>query len=161
MIIQISNLQDKHQVSEEVEALIERVATQTQKQEEIDEEVEVSIALVDDAYIKELNREYRGKDCATDVLSFAFRDSEEEINYGDLEDELEFAEAEVLGDIVISLETAQRQAAEFSHSFEREVAFLTVHGLLHLIGYDHMTEDEEKIMLAKQEAVLKALEINR
>jgi len=161
VIIQISNLQDKHQVSEEVEALIERVATQTQKQEEIDEEVEVSIALVDDAYIKELNREYRGKDCATDVLSFAFRDSEEEINYGDLEDELEFAEAEVLGDIVISLETAQRQAAEFSHSFEREVAFLTVHGLLHLIGYDHMTEDEEKIMLAKQEAVLKALEINR
>ena len=162
MILQISNLQDKNQVSEEMEALIERVAKQTQEQENINEEVEVSVALVDDAYIQELNRDYRGKDCATDVLSFAFRDSEEEeINYEDLEDEIEFEEAEVLGDIVISLETAQRQASEFGHSFEREVAFLTVHGLLHLIGYDHMTEAEEKVMLAKQESVLSASEISR
>jgi probable rRNA maturation factor len=99
--------------------------------------------------MQEINREYRQIDRPTDVLSFPLYEPEEEFV---LEEEEEFV---TLGDIVISMPQAQLQAKEYGHSLQREVAFLAVHGFLHLLGYDHETEEEEKEMFARQEEILK------
>lgn len=108
------------------------------------EEAEVSLTLVDDERIHELNRDYRGVDRPTDVLSFALQEeADEEPDILDYEDNL-------LGDIIISVERARAQATEYRHSFERELIYLAVHGTLHLQGYDHM-EEEEKAEMRKQE----------
>ncbi|MDI3327708.1 MAG: rRNA maturation RNase YbeY [Alicyclobacillaceae bacterium] len=115
---------------------------------------EVSVALVDDLRIRELNRLYRGIDRPTDVLSFAMREGEDGPAFGE-------GGRELLGDIVISVETALRQAREYGHGLEREVAFLAVHGFLHLLGYDHRTPEEEAVMFARQEAVLAAAGLAR
>ena len=103
-----------------------------------------NIIIVDEQKIQELNRDYRGKDSVTDVISFA------------LEDDNTFIESDfrILGDIYICLKKAQDQAIEYGHSFLREISFLSVHGLLHLLGYDHMEESEEKIMFELQERIL-------
>lgn len=115
---------------------------------------EVSLVFCDDAYIQNLNRDYRGKDQPTDVLSFALNEGEEpEIVDGPVQ--------VLLGDIIISLETAARQAEEYNHSLEREVAYLTVHGMLHLLGYDHMTEEDKAEMRLEEEHVLSLLGITR
>lgn len=115
---------------------------------------EVSLVFCDDAYIQNLNRDYRGKDQPTDVLSFALNEGEEP--------EIVGGPAQVLlGDIIISLETAARQAEEYNHSLEREVAYLTVHGMLHLLGYDHMTEEDKAEMRLEEEHVLSLLGITR
>lgn len=121
---------------------------------EIEPNAEVSLVLADDEYIRNLNKQYRGKDCATDVLSFA-------LNEGDEPDIVDGPAEVLLGDIVISLETATRQAAEFGHTLERELAFLTVHGMLHLLGYDHETPEEQQEMRAEEEHVLALLGISR
>lgn len=121
---------------------------------------EVIVSLVDDETIRGLNRTYRQKDAPTDVLSFALLESYEEepdILFGE-EDEVE---AEPLGDIVISVPTAIRQAEEYGHSVERELAFLAVHGFLHLIGYDHLTEADEQEMFSRQEAILANIGLTR
>ena len=129
-------------------------------------EAEVSLTLVDNERIRELNREYRQIDRATDVLSFPLVDyavpgdfsvvSENEADYFDPETgEL------MLGDIVISVERAAEQAAEYSHSLRREFSFLIAHSMLHLMGYDHMIPEEAEVMEARQEAVLAALGITR
>lgn len=120
---------------------------------------EVCISVVDDETIRELNRTYRQKDVPTDVLSFALNETvegEPEIHY-ETEEEADAS----LGDIVISLPTAQRQAQEYGHSLERELAFLTIHGFLHLLGYDHMNEEDEKVMFARQRAILEEMGIAR
>ncbi|WP_223191562.1 rRNA maturation RNase YbeY [Propionispora hippei] len=117
-------------------------------------QTEVSVVLADDPYIRELNRDYRGKDRATDVLSFA-------LNEGDEPDIIDGPEELLLGDIIISLETAERQAGEFGHSLERELAYLTVHGMLHLLGFDHEDELERQTMRLEEERVLAALNITR
>jgi probable rRNA maturation factor len=114
------------------------------------EDAEVSVLLTDDAGIAELNRLYRGREGPTDVLSFAQREGEG----ADPEDP-------VLGDIVISIERARAQAAEYGHSVAREVGFLAVHGLLHLLGYDHETPEEEAVMMARTEAILSPLGLTR
>ena len=95
-----------------------------------------------------MNREYRGVDRPTDVITFALQDemSELESMYEEIEQEL--------GDIFISVDTAKRQAQEYGHSLRREVCFLFTHGLLHLLGYDHMTEEDEKVMFALQDTIL-------
>ena len=98
------------------------------------ENAEVSITLTNDEHIHELNKNFRGVDSPTDVLSFAFRESDEP--------EILDSEVEILGDIIISLERAEIQAENFGHSYLREVIFLTVHGLLHLLGYDHIEEND-------------------
>jgi len=121
---------------------------------------EVVVSLVDDATIQELNRNYRSKDTPTDVLSFAMEETLEE------EPEIYFDEESeeplpMLGDIVISVPTAKRQAKEYGHSLEREIAFLAVHGFLHLIGYDHMTEEEETEMFSRQNAILEQIGLTR
>jgi len=120
----------------------------------IDAQAEVSVVFVDDEYIRELNRQFRGKDCSTDVLSFA-------LNEGDEPEILDGPEETLLGDIVISLETAIRQADDFGHSLERELAYLTVHGVLHLMGYDHEAEDAKAEMRRQEEQILALLGIGR
>ena len=110
-----------------------------------------NIILVDNDYIHKLNKEYRGIDRVTDVISFALEDSQDEVK-------LDFR---VLGDIYISVDKAKDQAKEYGHSFLRELSFLTIHGLLHLLGYDHMTKEEEEIMFKKQDELLNEFGITR
>lgn len=109
------------------------------------EEAELSVLLCDDATIHALNRDYRGKDRPTDVLAFAMRDGE----HGELAPQL-------LGDVVVSLETARRQAAEHDRSTVDEVTYLLAHGLLHLLGYDHQTAAEDRKMRARTDALCAA-----
>ncbi|MEK3881615.1 rRNA maturation RNase YbeY [Paenibacillus sp. PL2-23] len=127
-------------------------------------EGEVTLTFVDDAAIHELNREYRGIDRPTDVLSFAMQDDGTEeldiIFEVESEDELDPISG-MLGDIIISVERAVSQSQEYGHSLEREIGFLFVHGYLHLIGYDHQDEASEAIMTAKQEAVLRQAGLTR
>ncbi|MBE8954976.1 MAG: rRNA maturation RNase YbeY [Quinella sp. 2Q5] len=117
------------------------------------ENSELSITLTDDEHIHALNKKFRGIDRPTDVLSFAFRESDEPAIIG--------ADIDVLGDVIISLERAELQAKEFGHSFRREVVFLEVHGLLHLLGYDHIDEDERREMETEQRFVMERLGIAR
>lgn len=114
---------------------------------------ELSITLTDDETIHALNKKYRNIDRPTDVLSFAFRESEEP--------EILNAEVEILGDVVISIERAKVQAEEFGHSLLREVIFLEVHGILHLLGYDHISESDRIEMETEQKFVMEKLGIGR
>ncbi|MBE6112719.1 MAG: rRNA maturation RNase YbeY [Peptococcaceae bacterium] len=145
MTVVITNEQDKIEIPADWEEKINKVAAICLKEEQIPEEAEVDLLFVDNETIREMNREYRDKDSATDVLSFPMYEADEEI---DDEDEILF------GDIVISLERAQEQCEEYGHSLEREVMYLLVHGLLHLAGYDHMEEEEKKEMRAQEEKLL-------
>lgn len=115
------------------------------------ENCEVSVLLTDDPYMTRLNREYREIDGPTDVLAFAMRDGEDN----------NVLNTNILGDVVISLETAERQAKEETHSLEEEVTFLTVHGVLHLLGYDHQTHNEATVMFEKQDIVLQRLKLKQ
>ena len=120
----------------------------------LDETVAVAVTRVDDEEIHSLNREYRSIDRPTDVLSFALDEDggEPELHGGPV--------LHLLGDIVISMETAARQAEEFGHSLERETAYLAVHGLLHLLGYDHMEEEDRAIMREKEEEALREIKLS-
>ena len=157
-MIYIENQQEKVIVTEELEKLILQVVEQGLLSEKIEQEVEMSVVLVDADQIRELNAEYRGIDRSTDVLSFAQED-------GDVEfPEIEEISFRLLGDIVLAVDVALEQANTYQHSFEREVAFLTAHGLLHLLGYDHgdLEEDENlERMLQKQESILTTLGLHR
>jgi len=121
-------------------------------------DAEVSIVLTDDEEIHALNRDYRGVDRPTDVLSFPLLEGEDGAVRLDAYPE---GEPVALGDIVISLERAREQADEYGHSLSRELAFLTVHGILHLLGYDHDTHERERVMRAKEEAILDSLDLRR
>lgn len=110
-----------------------------------------NVIIVDNEHIKKLNKEYRGIDNYTDVISFALEDNIDEIK-------LDFR---VLGDIYISFDKAKAQALEYGHSLLRELSFLTIHGLLHLLGYDHMNKDDEEIMFKKQDELLNEFKIVR
>ena len=114
--------------------------------------VTFNVIFVDSDKIKELNKTYRNIDRETDVISFALEDGEANINF-------EFGR--LLGDIYICVPKMKAQAKEYGHSIAREMGFLTVHGLLHLLGYDHMSKEEEKIMFAKQEEILNAYGLKR
>lgn len=145
MTVIITNEQDKIEIPADWEEKINEVAAICLREEQIPQEAEVDLLFVDNEAIREMNREYRDKDSATDVLSFPMYEADEEI---DEEEEILF------GDIVISLERAQEQCQEYGHSLEREVMYLLVHGLLHLAGYDHMEEEEKKEMRAQEEKLL-------
>lgn len=108
----------------------------------------ISVSLVDNDFIHNINRDYRGIDRPTDVISFAFLDNE------DKDKIFKSKEPICLGDIYISVEKAKEQALEYGHSLDRELSFLFVHGLLHLLGYDHMTEEDEKVMFKLQDEIL-------
>ncbi|KAF6617238.1 putative rRNA maturation factor [Paenibacillus jamilae] len=125
---------------------------------------EVALTFVNDDQIHELNRDYRGIDRPTDVLSFAMKetlDEELEIIYEPTEENPLNDVPDVLGDIIISVQTAQAQSEEYGHSIEREIGFLFVHGFLHLLGYDHQDDASEAEMMGKQEAVLAQVGLTR
>ena len=145
MTVIITNEQDKVEISADWAEQINEVAAICLREEEIPERAEVDLLFVDNEAIREMNKEYRDKDSATDVLSFPMYEADEAI---DDEEEILF------GDIVISLERAQEQAMEYGHSLKREVMYLLVHGLLHLAGYDHMSEEDKKQMREKEEKLL-------
>ncbi len=115
------------------------------------EHVLFNVILVDDPYIHKINLEYRGIDRPTDVITFALED----------EKEVQAQDIRVLGDIYISVDRVVSQAKEYGHSRKRELFFLVTHGIYHLLGYDHMTKEEEKVMFDKQEKVLEAYGITR
>lgn len=158
MNVLIDNRQTKVDASG-LEALVERAIKATLEEEEVVDEVEVSVSFVDNEEIRKLNKYYRGIDSSTDVLSFPLMEFEE-IEEGE-EDEKDAEGIYPIGDIVISLEKAKEQAEEYGHSFEREVAYLTVHSMLHLLGYDHETEEERKLMREKEEKVMERLGLRR
>ena len=128
-------------------------------------ESEVDITLTDDAAIQEINKEFRQLDKSTDVLSFPLIEYKSAGDFSDLESQDDIFNPEtgeaMLGDIVISVEHVLKQAEEYGHSIKREYAFLIAHSMLHLMGYDHMTPPEAKVMEEKQENILNALNITR
>lgn len=121
---------------------------------------EVGLTLTDDDYIQKLNYEYRGKDTPTDVLSFAMNDTLKDNDAPQILNDPQDLEI-LLGDIVISLETAARQADEYGHSLLRELAFLVTHGILHLLGYDHAEEADRNEMQQEEKHLLSLLKITR
>lgn len=135
--------------SVELSDVIEKLIRQSLEYEGFEKPCEVSVSIVDDKEIRQINNQFRNIDRATDVLSFPLLTFEE----GEVFDLNEKDEV-LLGDIIISLERAREQALEYGHSLKREVAFLTAHSMLHLLGYDHMEEEEEKEMFAKQNEIL-------
>ena len=161
MSVLIENLQGKIYATEEIINLIEKVVELSLKLENFEILSEVSITLVDNERIQEINNEHRLIDRPTDVLSFPMLDFLEGKMIQTCGDFNFDENLLLLGDIVISVEMVKKQSEEYGHSFERELAFLTAHGVFHLLGYDHMEEEEEKIMMNKQEAVLLQLGLVR
>ncbi|MGZ9585020.1 rRNA maturation RNase YbeY [Paenibacillus marinisediminis] len=163
MILEWNDEQDKLKISDDLIAKLEAILQEAAAMEQI-ERGEVALTFVDDERIHELNRDYRGIDRPTDVLSFALNESTDEemdILY-EVEDEAEMDSiCDMLGDIIISTEKAQLQAEEYGHSIEREIGFLFVHGFLHLLGYDHQDDASEREMMDKQEAVLAKIGLSR
>ncbi|UXH44360.1 rRNA maturation RNase YbeY [Rossellomorea vietnamensis] len=149
MTLLIDFIDETETVSDEQTELVQNILNFAADQEGIEDESEVSVTFVTNERIQEINREYRAKDQPTDVISFAL----EELG----EDEVEIIGAEiprVLGDIIISIDRTKEQAEEYNHSVSRELGFLALHGFLHLLGYDHMEEEEEKKMFKRQKDIL-------
>ena len=140
-----------------IEDLIRKLLTHAASEEQLTSEAEVSVTFMTDKGIQEVNAEYRGKDTPTDVISFAL----EEMSEGEVAIVAEKGIPTVLGDILISVETAKRQAGEYGHDFNREIGFLALHGFLHLLGYDHMTEEEEAKMFGRQKEILASFGLER
>ena len=153
MIVTLENNQEKVSIPEALEADLTKAMNVVAELEALSPQTEVDITLVDDAAIHELNRTYRGIDRPTDVLSFALDEGEEEPEGDD--DEIEH----LLGDVIISAPTAVRQGEEYGHGLEREMTYLAVHGMLHLLGYDHMEEKDKLIMRKREEEVLRRLDL--
>ncbi len=157
--ILIENAQQEVEIDNSINELIKKCAEAVLRYEECDFDAEVSVTIVDEEEIKNLNREYRDKDSVTDVLSFPMLEFEDEMIF----DEYDFdGENVILGDIVLCAKRAEQQAEEFGHSVEREFAFLTVHSMLHLLGYDHEhSEDMEQEMFKRQKEILDKMGITR
>ena len=143
-------------LDDEFERLFNDVVLESLKFEDFDTQCEVSISIVDNSEIKNINKQFRHIDKVTDVLSFPQLTFEE----GEVADVNENDEI-ILGDIIISIEKAISQAEEYGHGLRREIAFLTAHSMLHLMGYDHMEPEERDIMFEKQEKILGNLGITR
>ena len=150
-MIYFNNSQDGP-VSYGLKMLIRRAICATLEYEGYENDCEVSVTLTDNEGIHALNKQFRGIDAPTDVLSFPL------VEYEESDEPPVDEDTNMLGDIVISLERAEEQADEFGHSFEREAAFLCVHSMLHLLGYDHVSsEDEDKEMRRRQSEIMEAL----
>lgn len=153
LIIRFSATERFEEVNYTLKSVIRRAIMATLDYEEFPYDAEVSVTLCDNSYIRKLNKQYRNKDTHTDVLSFPIYDD------GDF-DIGECIGGAVLGDIVISLERARQQAEEIGNSFLREVAFLTVHSTLHLLGYDHeRSEEEDELQQKIQKDIIEDLKI--
>lgn len=153
-IVNIYNRQRKFHCSKELRELITNCCIAVLECEQFDSPASVDITLVSNRRIREYNREFRNIDRETDVLSFPMGENGEY----DVDPETECC---LLGDIVISLEKAASQAEEYGHSFEREVGFLTVHSMLHLLGYDHIEEPDGDIMRAHEKKALDKIGLTR
>ena len=143
-----------NQVEEEIKELdiVEKILLGALEKENITDSA-FNLIIVDNEYIHSLNKTYRGIDRETDVITFALEDEDTVL--------VPMEEGRNLGDIYISIDRARSQAEEYGHSFLRELAFLAVHGFYHLLGYDHMTKEDEAIMFKKQEEILEDYEIFR
>ena len=149
--IYFENNQEKETVTYRLKMLIRRAVQEALAYESVEEDCEVSVTFSDNEGIREINRKFRNIDRATDVLSFPLFDED------GMDAHVEELDC-MLGDIVLSLERALEQAVEYGHSFEREVAFLTVHSMLHLLGYDHETsEGDEKDMRRRQSEIMERM----
>ena len=144
-MIYFDNRQDLIKIDEEIENIVEKSIEAALKEIEFTDDYEVSVSFVGDDEIHELNRDYRGVDRTTDVLSFPMDD--------------EFTN--MLGDIVININKVIEQAKEYGHSEKREISYLTVHSCLHLMGFDHEEEEDKKEMRAVEDRVMEKLEISR
>ncbi len=146
MEIYIDNRQTEIKLSEEIEKLFQKVIKESLLVEGRSLDYEVSVSLVNNKEIRELNRDYRGVDSETDVLSFP------------LDDDFDM-DLPLLGDIIISVEKALEQAEEYGHSLEREIAYLTAHSMFHLMGYDHLEMEDKEEMRDREKLVMKNLGI--
>jgi probable rRNA maturation factor len=149
MTLSLDMMDETNELEAEHLELVRTLLDYAARQEGVEDGTELSVTFTDNEGIREINRDYRGKDQPTDVISFAL----EEMGEG----EIEITGAEiprVLGDIIISVPRAREQAEEYGHSFERELGFLAVHGFLHLLGYDHMTKEDETEMFGRQNEIL-------
>lgn len=144
-MIYFDNRQDLIKIDEEIEKIVEKSIEAALKEIDFTDDYEVSVSFVGDEEIHELNRDYRGVDRTTDVLSFPMDD--------------EFTN--MLGDIVININKVIEQAKEYGHSEKREISYLTVHSTLHLMGFDHEEEEDKKEMRAVEDRVMENLEISR
>ncbi len=147
-----------NEILKDYEKTFKKILKRVKKEIGVKGKVGMSITLCDNAYIKELNKTYRNKDMATDVLSFAIEDDESEELLAQMKKVSSIRE---LGDIVISYERAQEQAKDYGHSLNREMCFLFTHGVLHLLGYDHINKSDEEEMFSLQKKILEQLKINR
>lgn len=155
------NEQDKIEISDELFDKIKLSIEKALEYEDFTEDAEISLTFVDNEAIRELNNASRNKDSATDVLSFPMLETDEDGTLIIYDEDIVDGRV-LLGDIVISAERAAEQAEEYGHSLVREMCFLAVHSVLHLLGYDHeRSEDEEKIQFEKQEEILSILGITR
>ena len=166
-MIYVDNRQGKIEVSSKLEEELKNVIEFALKEEEVEIPCEVSLLFVDNDEIREINNETRNIDRATDVLSFPMLDYPNKKFFKDVYIDYNFDETFldgdelVLGDIVLSLERALEQSEEYNHSYKREVSYLVVHSILHLLGYDHMEEDDKAIMRKREEELLGELKISR
>ena len=142
----IDNRQAKLDITQNLEKIISDVIIESLKVEGLSNNYEVSISFVENDEIRALNKDYRGVDKETDVLSFP------------IEEDFEVT-TPLLGDIIISMDKALEQASEYGHTIEREVAYLIAHSMFHLMGYDHMCDEEKEIMRAQEKQVMKNLMI--
>ena len=144
---------------EEYKKVIEKVLSQCFKEEKLENsKLCVTVTLTTPKTIQEINKQYRNIDRATDVLSFPMFEKDEldkKIQTSDFENE------DILGDIVVSVDKVKEQAIEYGHSFERELSYMIVHGFYHLMGYDHIEENDKKVMRKKEENILEKLSISR
>ena len=154
MIINFSDDQDEVKIPGRAVKLLKQGLEAVAKLHGLPAKTEVSVSLVNDEVIHVLNKDYRGIDRPTDVLSFALDEAEEPAEIGGPEDHL-------LGDIVISAETAVRQGEEYGHGFDRELVYLGVHSLLHLLGYDHMNKDDKAVMREEEEKALQMIHLSQ
>lgn len=156
MSIIIDFIDETSELSEKDLDMVEKLLMVAAEKEGIEENSELSVTFVTNERIQEINRDYRDKDRPTDVISFAMEElgeGEMPLIGGDM--------PRVLGDIIISLAKAREQAEEYGHSFIRELGFLAVHGFLHLLGYDHETEEDEKKMFSRQKEILDEFGLQR
>lgn len=161
------NRQDKLEVTENFIERLSNVCDFSLKEEGVECQYQISLLFVDNEEIREINNETRNIDRATDVLSFPMLDFEDKkvfnemyLNY-DFDETFKDGDELILGDMVLSLERALEQSEEYGHSYEREVSYLVVHSILHLLGYDHMEEDDKKRMRKREEEILNKLQIRR
>ena len=148
MKIYYDDRQDDIKITDEIKNLIEKSIAAVLKVENLDENVEVSVSFVGDEEIRDLNRDYRGVDKSTDVLSFP------------IDDEF-IIDNRILGDVIINTRRVMEQAKELGHSNERELSYLTVHSILHLLGYDHMEDEDKREMREREKLAMKELSIYR